>query len=199
MSFLRYIPYNCSSEVSTWLVTFITQTRQLNHLLARRFLAWMILDPEDWWEKFLRNTGSRTDYRRYIPQDDNVRRNTAARKNSNHANWLINTQRNWLLVCQQISNTFLVRVFFLPWRWWRYVTQKWRFLWYPHGLILQETVFISRRRQSLKSYKQQHDGPYTSHHNRLIINKTNKKPTPWPEPASELYRPSDRRLSTKLV
>jgi hypothetical protein len=23
--------------------------------------------------------------------------------------------------------------------------------------------------------------------------------TPWPEPASELYRPSDRRLSTKLV
>jgi CBS-domain-containing membrane protein len=26
-----------------------------------------------------------------------------------------------------------------------------------------------------------------------------KKKTPWPESASELYRPSDRRLSEKLV
>jgi hypothetical protein len=26
-----------------------------------------------------------------------------------------------------------------------------------------------------------------------------QKQTPWPESASELYRPSDRRLSTKLV
>jgi hypothetical protein len=27
----------------------------------------------------------------------------------------------------------------------------------------------------------------------------NKKKTPWPESAKELYRPSDRRLSAKLV
>jgi hypothetical protein len=27
----------------------------------------------------------------------------------------------------------------------------------------------------------------------------NLNKTPWPEPASELYRPSDRRLSAKLV
>jgi hypothetical protein len=27
----------------------------------------------------------------------------------------------------------------------------------------------------------------------------NRKKTPWPESASELYRPSDRRLSAKLV
>jgi CBS-domain-containing membrane protein len=27
----------------------------------------------------------------------------------------------------------------------------------------------------------------------------NKKTTPWPESASELYRPSDRRMSAKLV
>jgi hypothetical protein len=27
----------------------------------------------------------------------------------------------------------------------------------------------------------------------------NKEQTPWPESASELYRPSDRRLSAKLV
>jgi hypothetical protein len=27
----------------------------------------------------------------------------------------------------------------------------------------------------------------------------NNKKTPWPESASELYRPSDRRLSAKLV
>jgi hypothetical protein len=30
-------------------------------------------------------------------------------------------------------------------------------------------------------------------------NNTNKQQTPWPESASELYRPSDRRLSPKLV
>jgi hypothetical protein len=28
---------------------------------------------------------------------------------------------------------------------------------------------------------------------------TTNKETPWPESASELYRPSDRRLSAKLV
>jgi hypothetical protein len=33
----------------------------------------------------------------------------------------------------------------------------------------------------------------------LLINKKNNKRTPWPWSASELYRPSDRRLSAKLV
>jgi hypothetical protein len=38
----------------------------------------------------------------------------------------------------------------------------------------------------------------------IILIKTEKemnttKETPWPESASELYRPSDRRLSAKLV
>jgi CBS-domain-containing membrane protein len=32
---------------------------------------------------------------------------------------------------------------------------------------------------------------------RLLKHKTDK--TPWPESASELYQPSDRRLSAKLV
>jgi hypothetical protein len=34
--------------------------------------------------------------------------------------------------------------------------------------------------------------------NEYKNNKTNKQ-TPWPQPASELYRPSDRRLLAKLV
>jgi hypothetical protein len=36
---------------------------------------------------------------------------------------------------------------------------------------------------------------------RVIIdyNQANNKQTPWPESASELYGPSDRRLSEKLV
>jgi hypothetical protein len=33
----------------------------------------------------------------------------------------------------------------------------------------------------------------------LTHNKEKQKQIPWPQPASELYRPSDRRLSTKLV
>jgi hypothetical protein len=32
-----------------------------------------------------------------------------------------------------------------------------------------------------------------------IINLKKKLKTPWPESASELYRPSDRRLSVKLM
>jgi hypothetical protein len=32
-----------------------------------------------------------------------------------------------------------------------------------------------------------------------ILKRSNKKQTPWPEFASELYRPNDRRLSAKLV
>jgi hypothetical protein len=31
------------------------------------------------------------------------------------------------------------------------------------------------------------------------LNKTNNKQTPWPESASELYRPSDRRFSAKWL
>jgi CBS-domain-containing membrane protein len=31
------------------------------------------------------------------------------------------------------------------------------------------------------------------------MNKNRKTKTPWPESASELYRPSDRRFSAKLV
>jgi hypothetical protein len=34
---------------------------------------------------------------------------------------------------------------------------------------------------------------------KKIKKKKKKKETPWPESASELYRPSDRRLSAKLV
>jgi hypothetical protein len=32
-----------------------------------------------------------------------------------------------------------------------------------------------------------------------IYTKRKQKQTPWPESSSELYRPSDRRLSAKLV
>jgi hypothetical protein len=41
---------------------------------------------------------------------------------------------------------------------------------------------------------------YTSmhRHNEVRAKQTNKH-TPWPESASELYRPSDSRLSAKLV
>jgi hypothetical protein len=49
--------------------------------------------------------------------------------------------------------------------------------------------------------------PKQSHVTRTEAGCARKKPaskswneqTPWPEPASELYRPSDRSLSTKLV
>jgi hypothetical protein len=33
----------------------------------------------------------------------------------------------------------------------------------------------------------------------IMLQQRTKRPTPWPESASELYRPSDRRLSAKLV
>jgi hypothetical protein len=32
-----------------------------------------------------------------------------------------------------------------------------------------------------------------------LLYKQNKKQTPWPQSASELYQPSNRRLSAKLV
>jgi hypothetical protein len=34
---------------------------------------------------------------------------------------------------------------------------------------------------------------------RILKKKEEKEKTPWPQSASELYRPSDRRLSAKLV
>jgi hypothetical protein len=33
----------------------------------------------------------------------------------------------------------------------------------------------------------------------FVYTEIEKKQTPWPETASELYRPSDRHLSAKLV
>jgi hypothetical protein len=40
-----------------------------NHLLARWFLAWLILDPEDEGDTFLRNAGSYTDYTVAVSQN----------------------------------------------------------------------------------------------------------------------------------
>jgi hypothetical protein len=51
--------------------------------------------------------------------------------------------------------------------------------------------------QGLQSLKQ---GIHRQHGGRLSVRFQNEEQkTPWPESASELYRPSDRRLSTKLV
>jgi hypothetical protein len=41
--------------------------------------------------------------------------------------------------------------------------------------------------------------PPTKRHTCTAYHKLKKLQTPWPESASELYRPSDLRLSTKLV
>jgi hypothetical protein len=40
---------------------------------------------------------------------------------------------------------------------------------------------------------------YFKSHTKYTSTQTNKKQTPWPESASELYRASDRRLSAKLL
>jgi hypothetical protein len=41
------------------------------------------------------------------------------------------------------------------------------------------------------------NGGWRSPRVRALVDKMHK--TPWPQSASELYRPSDRRLSAKLV
>jgi hypothetical protein len=41
------------------------------HLLARWFRARLIFDPEDGGDKFLRNSDSCTDYKRYVVEDGN--------------------------------------------------------------------------------------------------------------------------------
>jgi hypothetical protein len=42
-------------------------------------------------------------------------------------------------------------------------------------------------------------GSYSVRTTPSFLSNTKKKQTPWPQSASELYRPSDRRLSAKLV
>jgi hypothetical protein len=46
--------------------------------------------------------------------------------------------------------------------------------------------------ESLKQFRFYKDGGFT-------VTQKQTKQIPWPSPASELYRPSDRRLSAKLV
>jgi hypothetical protein len=40
---------------------------------TRWFLARLIFDPEDGGDAFLRNVGSHTDYRRYIPENGDIK------------------------------------------------------------------------------------------------------------------------------
>jgi hypothetical protein len=77
------------------------------------------------------------------------------------------------------------------------VTENFRgFLWFPSKMLGLYLKFISFR---LLPYPFPVIQSYVTWATDKQTNKQTNKQTPWPEFASELYRPSYRRLSAKLV
>jgi CBS-domain-containing membrane protein len=73
------------------------------------------------------------------------------------------------------------------------------------GLVRERTIpthmiyyiYVQQQRNKFRGLSPRAN--YTDSHDILYIRTTTNKQIPWPESASELCRPSDRRLSAKLV
>jgi hypothetical protein len=69
----------------------------------------------------------------------------------------------------------------------------------PSEVMSSSTISRAEENARLKDLEESFEERYTKVKYHIILLTKKKKKTLWPQSASELYRPNDRRLSAKLV